>query len=391
MYTKVDGSREYLFLKETNNILVEENAQLRNSLQQMEQRLDSSVVLSEFNDPYQYHFVPSRVIHNSVYKQYNYLTLDHGEKDGVFRDMGVISDQGVVGIVLETSDNFATVIPIINLDFRLSVKLKSSNYAGILQWGGKSPLFADLNEIPFHVDLLENDTIVTSGFSSIFPEGIEVGTIESFSLGARKFLRNQGKALDRLSKPFPCKCDSKLSKGGAVKPGGPIGIMYIIARNIFRFFVVIAFQILVMDNVMINGYMVPYIYLLFILLMPFDTPRWIVLLSGFILGFGIDLFEHTPGMHTAATVLIAFVRPYILNLLAPRDGYEPETFPRIYYYGFAWFLKYTLLIVLVHHLALFYLEVFQLQNFLSTLLRVILSTALSASTIVLSQYFVFRK
>jgi rod shape-determining protein MreD len=167
--------------------------------------------------------------------------------------------------------------------------------------------------------------------------------------------------------------------------------MYILARNILRFFVVIIFQILVMDNVMINGYMIPYVYILFIILMPFDTPRWVVLLSGFALGLGIDLFEHTPGMHTAATVLIAFVRPYILNLLAPRDGYESETFPRIFYYGFLWFLKYTLLIVLVHHLALFYLEVFQLQNFLSTLFRVILSTVLSASTIVLSQFFVFRK
>lgn len=167
--------------------------------------------------------------------------------------------------------------------------------------------------------------------------------------------------------------------------------MYIISRNIFRYAVVIIFQVLVMDNVMISGYMVPYVYLLFILLMPFETPRWIVLLSGFFLGLGIDLFEHTLGMHTAATVLLAFVRPYFLNLLAPRDGYEPETFPRIHYYGFSWFLKYTLLMVLVHHLALFYLEVFQLQNFLSTLLRVVLSTALSASSIVLSQYFVFRK
>lgn len=167
--------------------------------------------------------------------------------------------------------------------------------------------------------------------------------------------------------------------------------MYIIARNIFRFVMVVLFQILVMDNVMLNGYMVPYVYLLFILLMPFETPRWIVLISGFLLGFGIDLFEHTPGMHTAATVLLAFVRPYILSLLAPRDGYEPETFPRVHFYGFTWFIKYTLLMVLVHHLALFYLEVFQLQNFLSTLSRVILSSILSALTIVLSQFFVFRK
>lgn len=167
--------------------------------------------------------------------------------------------------------------------------------------------------------------------------------------------------------------------------------MYIIARNIFRFMVLILFQVLVMDNVMINGYMIPYIYVLFILLMPFETPRWIQLLSGFILGLVMDLFSGTPGMHTAACVLAAFVRPYLLDLLAPRDGFEPDSFPRIYYYGFLWFLKYTLIIVVIHHLALFYLEVFQLKHFFSTLLRVILSSILSTSTIVLSQYFVFRK
>lgn len=167
--------------------------------------------------------------------------------------------------------------------------------------------------------------------------------------------------------------------------------MYIIVRNITRFLIVILFQVMVMDNVMINGFMIPYIYILFILLMPFETPRWMQLIAGFLLGMGIDLFVGTPGMHTAATVLISFVRPYLLNLLAPRDGYEPDTFPRIHYYGFLWFLKYTLIIVVIHHFVLFYLEVFQLKDFLSTLLRVILSSILSASTIVLSQYFVFRK
>ncbi len=96
-------------------------------------------------------------------------------------------------------------------------------------------------------------------------------------------------------------------------------------------------------------------------------------------------------MHTAATVLVAFIRPYLLNLLAPRDGYDTDSFPRIHYYGFLWFLKYTLIIVVIHHFLLFYLEVFQLKDFLSTLLRVILSSILSTSTIVLSQYFVFRK
>ncbi len=167
--------------------------------------------------------------------------------------------------------------------------------------------------------------------------------------------------------------------------------MYIIVRNIARFLVVILFQVLVMDNVMINGYMIPYIYILFILLMPFETPRWAQLILGFLLGMGIDLFLNTPGMHTAATVLVAFIRPYLLNLLAPRDGYDTDSFPRIHYYGFLWFLKYTLIIVVIHHFLLFYLEVFQLKDFLTTLFRVILSSILSTSTIILSQYFVFRK
>ncbi len=167
--------------------------------------------------------------------------------------------------------------------------------------------------------------------------------------------------------------------------------MYIIVRNIVRFLVVILFQVLVMDNVMINGYMIPYIYILFILLMPFETPRWTQLILGFLLGMGIDLFLNTPGMHTAATVLVAFIRPYLLNLLAPRDGYDTDSFPRIHYYGFLWFLKYTLIIVVIHHFFLFYLEVFQLKDFLTTLSRVILSSILSTSTIILSQYFVFRK
>ena len=167
--------------------------------------------------------------------------------------------------------------------------------------------------------------------------------------------------------------------------------MYILARNILRFVVVVLFQVLVMDHVLINGYMIPYVYLLFILLMPFETPRWLQLLAGFGLGLTIDLFSNTLGMHTAATVLAAFARSYMLGLLAPRDGYEPDSFPRIHFYGFSWFLKYTLVIVFIHHFALFYLEVFQLKEFLSTFLRVILSTILSTSTIVLSQYFVFRK
>jgi len=187
IYSKVDGAREYFTLKEVNEQLVEENTELRNRLDLISSRLDSATVISEVQGEYRYYFVQSRIVHNSISKQLNYLTLNKGKKQGVFRDMGVVSDQGLVGIILESSANFATVIPIINREFRLSAKIKSNNYAGILQWDGGSPRFADLTEIPFHVILTVGDTILTSGFSSIFPEGIEVGRIESFSLEKGNF------------------------------------------------------------------------------------------------------------------------------------------------------------------------------------------------------------
>ena len=186
-YGKVVGAREYFSLKQLNKDLAEENLRLRNRIDQYANRMDTASVITEIRDPFRYYFIPSKIVHNSVYKQYNYLTLDRGKKDGVFKDMGVISEQGMVGIVLESSQNFATVIPILNRDFRLSVKIKSNNYAGILQWEGDSPLHAMLTEIPFHVNFVEGDTILTSGFSSIFPEGIEVGIIESFVLEKGNF------------------------------------------------------------------------------------------------------------------------------------------------------------------------------------------------------------
>ena len=186
-FSRVDGAREYISLKEVNQQLADENTELRNRLDILAQKLDTSLVINEYRNTHYYSFVPSRIVHNSVYKQYNYITLEKGKKDGVFRDMGVISDQGLVGIVLESSNNFATVIPVLNRDFRLSVKIKSNDYAGILQWEGDSPLYAILTEIPFHVDVIKGDTILTSGFSTIFPEGIKVGMIESFQLEKGNF------------------------------------------------------------------------------------------------------------------------------------------------------------------------------------------------------------
>ena len=168
-------------------------------------------------------------------------------------------------------------------------------------------------------------------------------------------------------------------------------MMNIILRNVFRFIFLILIQLFVFDNIRLGGYMTPFIYVLFIILLPFNIQGWVLLTSSFLLGFFIDIFYNTLGMHAAACVFMAFLRPVSLKIFSPRDGYETGTYPRIYYYGLKWFLKYSLSLVAIHHFLLFFIEVFRLDEFHHILLRVLLSAILSVSIIILSQYFIFRK
>lgn len=184
IFNKVDGAREYLSLRKTNEILVNENSNLRNRLSNPAL---NKTDLSEAEIHRLVYYTPARIVHSTVHKQLNYLTINKGRKQGVMRDMAVISEEGIVGIVLESSPNFSTILPIINRDFRLSTKIRKNNFTGILLWDGDSPQQAVLNEIPYHADVQIGDTLVTSGFSVIFPEGLHVGTISDFTLQEGNF------------------------------------------------------------------------------------------------------------------------------------------------------------------------------------------------------------
>jgi rod shape-determining protein MreD len=153
------------------------------------------------------------------------------------------------------------------------------------------------------------------------------------------------------------------------------------------FIVLILLQVLLFNHIQFSGYINPYVYIMFILLLPVEIPSWILLLLSFITGTIIDFFSGSPGMHASATVLAGFARPYVLRVISPRDGYEANPDLSMINYGFRWFLIYTLLIVLIHHTALFYLEVFRLAEFFRTLLRVILSSVFTISFILLIEYY----
>lgn len=164
----------------------------------------------------------------------------------------------------------------------------------------------------------------------------------------------------------------------------------LLPRYIINFIVLAFIQVFILNNIQLGGFVNPYLYILFILILPFETPKWLLLVLGFFLGLTIDLFANTIGMHASATVFMAFLRPYVLELISPRDGYESETLPQLRFYGASWFIRYASILVFSHHLFLFYIEVFKFSNFFTTFVRVILNSIFTIILILISQYF-FRK
>jgi len=160
---------------------------------------------------------------------------------------------------------------------------------------------------------------------------------------------------------------------------------------ILSFFLLVLLQILVFNNIQFSGYVNPYVYILFIFMLPFETPGYLLLILAFILGLIIDLFSNTPGMHSFATVLMAFVRPSLLRAIAPRDDYQPGTTPSLHDYGFIWYFKYTVTLTLIHHTTLFFIEVYDLSYILSTIWRIMASSIFTLIFVFIAQLFVFKK
>ncbi len=162
-------------------------------------------------------------------------------------------------------------------------------------------------------------------------------------------------------------------------------------KYVIMFVVLVLVQVLILNNIQISGFINPYIYILFVLLLPFNTPGYLLLPLAFLIGITIDIFGNTPGMHAGATVLLAFVRPGIVQLISTRELIEKGPIPNMTQLGVASFIKYTVISVLIHHLVLFFAETFSFSDILSTLLRWIISSFFSILIILGSQLIIFKK
>jgi rod shape-determining protein MreD len=155
--------------------------------------------------------------------------------------------------------------------------------------------------------------------------------------------------------------------------------------NTIRFVVILLLQVLVFTNVGISGYIYPAFYVYFILLLPFETAGWVMLISAFAMGIGVDLFTNSLGINAAASVFTAFVRPAVIRILRSTREYEPGIAPGIKDLGFRWFFMYATILVLMHHTVLFLVEAFTFDDFLQTLRRILASSAVVLGLALIAQ------
>ncbi len=148
-------------------------------------------------------------------------------------------------------------------------------------------------------------------------------------------------------------------------------------------------QVLILNHIQFSGFVNPYIYILFVLLLPFSSPKYVVLLLAFLIGITVDIFSNSLGIHAFATVFAAYLRPFVVRLISNREE-DRTDYPGLMQNKLRWFLSYVTIMVIIHHSVLFYLEVFTFANFFDTLLRVFFSSLFSIFAIVLSQFIVFR-
>lgn len=189
-YQVVDAVGGYFNLREVNQSLSAENAALKNEIERLKAQqpalvttTDSTLVATAdttFWQPYSY--VAAHVIQHSINKAQNYITLNKGTDDGILPDMGVVSPDGVVGIVKSASRHYAMVIPIINVQSRISCRLDSTQNFGSLVWDASDYRTAILQEVPGHATVKIGETVSTSGFSAIFPSNIPVGKVSDVTL-----------------------------------------------------------------------------------------------------------------------------------------------------------------------------------------------------------------
>jgi hypothetical protein len=166
----------------------------------------------------------------------------------------------------------------------------------------------------------------------------------------------------------------------------------ILLKSISSFFILLVLQILIFNNIGITSWdIIPAFYILILILLPFETPDWLILVIAFIVGLVIDIFADTLGLSTSVCLLVAFLRPLILRSISPRGGFDQGSYPRVQYMGLPWFVQFSFMMILIHQTAYYWLENFGFDHIGQILIKIFIGSFFSLILIVLSQFLIFRK
>ena len=187
----VSAVTEYINLRITNDALSRENAGLKTLMPNV-YYVDSAIrrSITDTTLKQQYTFMTAKVINNSINRRNNYLTLDRGSLQGVKPEMGVVCPNGIVGIVKDVSDHYCTVMSFLHKSSLVSSRIKRTQFIGSLKWEGIDASHALLDDIENHVKVAKGDTIITTSFSSVYPEGVLVGIVDNVSPGKGSTFQN---------------------------------------------------------------------------------------------------------------------------------------------------------------------------------------------------------
>jgi rod shape-determining protein MreC len=189
VYELGNSTVEFFYLKSANEGLAHENILLKNEVVELRNKLlavsksDTTNYKLKISPDREITYILAKVINNSINKTRNYITLNKGLRDGIRQDMGVISEDGVVGFISNVSEKFSVVLPVLNPKFTIITRFKRNDYTGPISWQGGDYRYVKLNDIARHVEFALGDSLVTSGYTKSFPEGIPVGTVDDFNIG----------------------------------------------------------------------------------------------------------------------------------------------------------------------------------------------------------------
>jgi len=179
-YEVFDNVIDYLHLHDVNEYLSEENSELKeHSIEYFRKTFDQNVIIRDSSYEQEFTFYSAKIIRSTTNQRNNYITLDKGSLVGIKKGMAVVSKNGIIGIVIETSKRFSVVMSVLNKESKVSGRVEKNGYFGSVVWPGENYRIGQLLDIPNHVSLIEGDLIITSGFSGIFPAGVPIGKVKT--------------------------------------------------------------------------------------------------------------------------------------------------------------------------------------------------------------------